>query len=536
MLDRCLKSVGRAIAPGDEVVVVDSVSKDGDAVRRAAQAAGATYVRATGPGAGRARNAGWRRATHALIVFVDDDVIVDEGWADAARRAFETWPDAGFLTGRIDVPAEQGKVERPVAIKDDLEPARIDAAFDGIIGHSANLAVRRDALERIDGFDPGMGPGTRFGGSDDLDLFDRLLAAGYVGWYAPDMRAWHDQWRTSKDIIKLDWGTGRSMGGRLAKLVRTDRQRAKRAARVLFWRWGSWDAYRWARAREWVLSVSAVARVLGGIVGLTRGLTLRLHDGFYVTDEPGAGQYGDGVEDASTEAMRAYWDRKADENAMWFIHSQLDYQNPDATEFWRSGADNLDRTLEPFDVAFTGSERVLEIGCGIGRITRALAARAGDVVGVDVADGMIAQAREQLADVANAQFVVGNGRDLSQFADASFDVVYSFIVFQHIPDPEVTYSYMREIGRVLRPGGWTVFQVSEKPEIHTAAGHPGDRALKVRLRRLLGRAPTGTYAPQWLGSSVDRPRLVEALAAGGLAIERTVGDGSQFCLVHARRR
>jgi len=534
MLQRCLNSVRPTLGPDDELLVVDSVSRDGDAVRRAAEANGATYVRADGPGAGRARNAGWQRAREELILFVDDDVIVADGWADAARHGFARYPDAAFLTGRIDIPPDQGKVERPVAIKDNPDPELIDPGFDGIIGHSANLAVRRSALARIGGFDAGMGPGTRFGGSDDLDLFDRLLGAGYVGWYAPDMRAWHDQWRTSRDLIKLDWGTGRSLGGRLAKLVRTDRSRARMAARVLFWRWGLWDAYRWARARQGVLSASAVARVAGGVVGLGRGLTLPLHAGHYVADSNGA-HYGDGMDDASTEAMRGYWDRKAEENAMWFIHSQLDYERPDAEEFWRSGADNLDRTLEPFTLSFTGDEKVLEIGCGIGRITRALAARTAHVTGIDVADAMITQAREQLADVANVEFVVGSGRDLSVFEDASFDVVYSFIVFQHIPDPAVTYAYMREIGRVLRPGGWALFQVSERPDIHTAAGHPGDRALKVRLRRLLGRAPAGTYAPQWLGSSVERAALVAALGDGGMTIERTVGDGTQFCLVYARR-
>ena len=535
MLERCLKTVGASLAEGDELIVVDSASRNPDVVRAVAAQFGATYVRVEESGAGRARNAGWRRAANECVVFVDDDVWVHPQWAAGARRAFAEHPDAAFITGRIDIPPEQRPVNRPVAIKDDTVPALIDSSFDGIIGHSANLAVRRVALEQVGGFDSCMGPGTRFGGSEDLDLFDRLLRSGWLGWFEPTMQAWHDQWRTPRDVFKLDWGTGISMGGRLSKLMRTDRERASRAAKVLFWRWGLWDAYRWARIRSWTLSGAAVTRVAGGVIGVGRGLRVPLEDGRFATGTAADSQYGDGVDDASTEAMRDYWDRKADENAMWFIHSQLDFERPDAAEFWRSGVDNLDRTLEPFGIDFTGTERVLEIGCGIGRITRAIASRASSVVGVDVADAMIDRARAELADVANAEFVLGNGRDLSGLPDAGFDAVYSFIVFQHIPDPAVTYGYIREIGRVLRPGGWTVFQVSERPDVHTAEGHPDDRSLRVRLRRRLGRAPAGTYAPQWLGSAVDRAHLLGALQAGGLTLEKSVGDGTQFCLVYAKR-
>ena len=284
MLERCLASLRRTLRPTDELVVVDSLSRDGDAVRRIAESAGATYVRAAAKGASRARNAGWRAANNEFVAFVDDDVFVDIGWADGARQAFAAHPDAMFLTGRIDVPPEQAPVDRPVAVKDDADAHVIDAAYRGVIGHSANLVVRRVALASVGGFDPGMGPGTRFEGAEDLDLFDRLLGDGAVGWYAPAMNGWHDQWRTSRDLISLDWRLGRGMGGRVAKLIRTDRRRARSAAVVTYWHWGTWDAYRWARARQWSLSAAAIARVAGGVVGLGRGLVTRLRAGRYAAN------------------------------------------------------------------------------------------------------------------------------------------------------------------------------------------------------------------------------------------------------------
>jgi SAM-dependent methyltransferase len=220
---------------------------------------------------------------------------------------------------------------------------------------------------------------------------------------------------------------------------------------------------------------------------------------------------------------------------MFFIHSTLDYAHTDEPAFWASGPENLDRTLEPFSRAIGPADRVIEIGCGIGRITRAIADRAAHVTGVDVSKEMVDRARIALADVRNVELVVGNGLDLSGVDDASVDVAYSFIVFQHIPDPEVTCGYIEEIGRVLRPGGWTVFQVSEQPEIHRRESWENGDTLKTRLRHIFGLHPRGCLEPQWLGSAVSREDLLAALTRGGLVLDATVGDGTQFCMVSAHR-
>ena len=243
----------------------------------------------------------------------------------------------------------------------------------------------------------------------------------------------------------------------------------------------------------------------------------------------------EGADAGSGEAMRSYWDTKARENAMYFIHSTLDYAHTDEAEFWASGPDNLDRTLEPFARAIEPTDRVIEIGCGIGRITRAIAARAAQVLGVDVSKEMIDRARVALADVPNIELMVGNGEDLRGVPDASMDVAYSFIVFQHIPDPKVTCRYIEEIGRVLRPGGWTVFQVSELPEIHRREAWEGREPITTRVARLFGSKPRGCLEPQWLGSAVRREDLLAALTRGGLVLDDTFGDGTQYCMVSAHR-
>jgi ubiquinone/menaquinone biosynthesis C-methylase UbiE len=101
--------------------------------------------------------------------------------------------------------------------------------------------------------------------------------------------------------------------------------------------------------------------------------------------------------------------------------------------------------------------RALDFGCGLGRMTRALARHFDECVGVDISEEMVRGARDANADVDNVSFEVNHATDLRRFPDASFDLVYSVIVLQHVPDRAAIESYVREFCRVLRPGGLAVF-------------------------------------------------------------------------------
>ena len=118
---------------------------------------------------------------------------------------------------------------------------------------------------------------------------------------------------------------------------------------------------------------------------------------------------------------------------------------------------NLDANLHFLDAtgALTGNPDVLEIGSGTGGLLHTLRNRGVRAQGVELREAFIAQAR---AWYGNLPITPVSGLALP-FPDASFDVVMSFDVFEHIADSD---GHLREVRRVLRPGGSYLLQTPNK--------------------------------------------------------------------------
>ena len=103
------------------------------------------------------------------------------------------------------------------------------------------------------------------------------------------------------------------------------------------------------------------------------------------------------------------------------------------------------------EIEFRSGARVLEVGCGTGPVTRALACRPGvsEAVGLDPSPGVPRQGRELTGDATKLRFEQGDGRSLP-FADEDFDVVVLHTTLCHIPEPE---RVLTEAFRVVRPQG-----------------------------------------------------------------------------------
>lgn len=230
--------------------------------------------------------------------------------------------------------------------------------------------------------------------------------------------------------------------------------------------------------------------------------------------------------------MREFWDRRAEENALYFVDNRLDYSDPDTEQFWQMGRADLDQLLGIGGVSIRPNDRVVEIGCGVGRLTREIADRADSVQAIDVSERMLDLARQHNPQLANVTWLLGDGESLRPIGDASADLCISHVVFQHIPDPSITLSYVREMGRVLRPGGSSTFQISNLPSVHAVDGR---RRLASQAREWLRRGPRGQDHPAWRGSAIDLDDLAAAAEDGGMTVQGLAGRGTQFCVVTLRR-
>jgi len=164
-----------------------------------------------------------------------------------------------------------------------------------------------------------------------------------------------------------------------------------------------------------------------------------------------------------TQWMKKDWDKRADEDAYFFVTTS-DVINE--KKFWKSYGirDEILSMNTPIYSEIIGNKdpkymRILEIGCGIGRIMSMMAEIFGEVIGVDVSKKMIEIAKEKLSKFQNCKVYENNGKELSMFSDNYFDFCYSVIVFQHVPNKEIISNYVKETARILKPGSVFRFQV-----------------------------------------------------------------------------
>jgi SAM-dependent methyltransferase len=154
------------------------------------------------------------------------------------------------------------------------------------------------------------------------------------------------------------------------------------------------------------------------------------------------------------DQMRSDWDRRGAQDHR--LHIAAGHQGSEE-EFLASGEQDLaGLVLDGIDLE--RGAKTLEIGCGVGRLLLPLAKRVAVVHGVDISRVMIEKSKDYAARVPNIFTSVTDGT-LVNHPDASLDFVFSFIVFQHIPDRAPIRTYVEESVRVLKPGGVLRFQV-----------------------------------------------------------------------------
>jgi glycosyltransferase involved in cell wall biosynthesis len=272
MLARLLASV-REHAPDLDVLVVDSASVTAE-TRTVAAEAGYRCIRLERPGLSIARNAGLHTVGSDIVAFTDDDCIVVEDWTAPLRQWFAD-PRVAVVTG--EMVAEDGKPPAPGS----QQAWHAHRTVDGLdLGHGANMAFRRSAVVELGGFDTRLGAGTVLAGAEDLDMFCRLLHAGWCGVREP--RSWllHAHSRHDAAYIRLIRGYAMGSGAALVKMLRIDAAVGTAMTLVVLRRLaGRLALLPVQRTRR-----ATLASVAGLVAGFTQALRLPVADGVFAPE------------------------------------------------------------------------------------------------------------------------------------------------------------------------------------------------------------------------------------------------------------
>jgi ubiquinone/menaquinone biosynthesis C-methylase UbiE len=182
----------------------------------------------------------------------------------------------------------------------------------------------------------------------------------------------------------------------------------------------------------------------------------------------------------NNQTMKDSWNNKAIENAYHWVDSSKKSWNKE--EYYEKGQEEIDERVISYLTKTYSFEQikkfnVLDVGCGTGRLVRGMSKYFNSVTGIDVSSKMLAIAKKDNNDLVNVSFLKSNGVNFDGLKDNSFDFIFSFIVFQHIPSRSIVINNIKEISRVLKRGGLSKFQVR---------GLPGKINLSVTEKRYKG--------------------------------------------------
>jgi GT2 family glycosyltransferase len=222
-LSRVVASILEGHDVPDELLIVDqSVQPHEELARFSTPRTAFRYIHSATVGLSRSRNLAIAAASHPIIVFTDDDVLVPPEWFGTIVGALEAAGPRSAVTGRVL--ATEAEVDGGFA--PSLHPGVARTVYEGRVYEDPiatfNFALPRTAHADVGGFDIRLGPGTPFPAAEDNDFGYRLLEAGYRIVFEPDCVVYHRAWRDDRSYVPLRYGYGRGQGAFYAKHLSFD--------------------------------------------------------------------------------------------------------------------------------------------------------------------------------------------------------------------------------------------------------------------------------------------------------------------------
>jgi len=172
------------------------------------------------------------------------------------------------------------------------------------------------------------------------------------------------------------------------------------------------------------------------------------------------------------------WEHLGKTDPFWAVLSDNSkrYGKWDQDEFFKTGDEEIKNLILELPKKNQPKHytHAMDFGCGLGRLTRALSNHFESVTGVDISQSMIEKASELNSEFPQCQFIHNPHPHLKQFTSKSFDLIYTNITLQHVPEKKIVANYIKEFLRLIKSDGIVVFQL------------PSSASFKVRLniRRL----------------------------------------------------
>lgn len=191
----------------------------------------------------------------------------------------------------------------------------------------------------------------------------------------------------------------------------------------------------------------------------------------------------------SLQELQRNWEGLAQTDPLWAICTDPRKRHGHWTreEFFASGKKEVEAVLAyaaEIGLSIDSKSPTLDFGCGVGRLTRALAEYFPECCGIDISPTMVRLAQEINSDLPQCRFVLNEDARLKNFPDDYFGFIYSSIVLQHIAAP-YSHRYIAELVRVLKPGGALVFQVPGALRANVLPKVRARLALRDKLRAML---------------------------------------------------
>lgn len=210
-LAKAVRSLLAETASNFELLVIDQSddSHTSDALADSLRDPRLRYHRSQTRGKGAALNEGFRIALGTIVVCTDDDCEAPPNWVSDMARTLEAHPTAALLFCRVlPVPHDPEKGYVPVYEPRKSRLLRNVAAVRHGVGLGAAMALRRDFVLSLGGFDESFGPGARFPSADEWDIVIRTLLSGRHVYESVDVAVVHDGFRTFEEgraHARRDW-------------------------------------------------------------------------------------------------------------------------------------------------------------------------------------------------------------------------------------------------------------------------------------------------------------------------------------------